>query len=99
MVKLPFAVALMLLLLCPFAALPAAVSAENLYADHHDLSAALLEDTQNWLRRTDLWNLVARGETLLGRAKIEVVRSNVVEAWVCGAEKICLSTRLVSLLP
>jgi Zn-dependent peptidase ImmA (M78 family) len=63
--------------------------------DYHEPAAALVEDTQSWLQRTNLWHLVARGESLRGRVKIEVVKSNLVEAWICGAQKICLSTRLL----
>ncbi len=91
MAKLFFAA---LLLLLPLTA----VMAENRPADYHEPAAALLEDTQNWLQRVNLWNLVTRGEALLGRIKIEVVRSSLVEAWVCGAQQICVSTRLLDVL-
>jgi hypothetical protein len=74
---------------------PVPVSAEPSSADYHEPAVALLEDTQSWLQRTNLWNLVARGETLRSSVKLEVVKSNQVEAWICGARKICLSTRLL----
>jgi hypothetical protein len=67
-------------------------------ADWRASDAALLEDTQSWLQRANLWNLVTRGESLLGRVKIEVVRSNLIEAWVCGEQKISVSTRLLDVL-
>lgn len=91
MLKSLFA-ALLLFLLFPA---PAVVSAEHFSAGNHEPAAALVEDTQSWLQRANLWQLVARGEALRGRVKIEVVKSNLVEAWVCGAQKICLSTRLL----
>lgn len=95
MVKPLFAAAMLLLLLRPLAVAPAAVSAEKVNANYHEPAPALLEDTQSWLQRANLWSLVTRGETVLASVKIEMVRSNLVEAWVCGTQKICVSTRLL----
>jgi hypothetical protein len=96
-VKLLYAATILFLLLHSPIARSAAMSAERLSSNYHEPAAALVEDTQSWLQRTNLWNLVVRGEMLLGRIKIEVVKSNLVEAWVCGAQKICVSTRLTDL--
>lgn len=59
------------------------------------VAAALLAETQAWAERADLWRLVARGETLAARVEIIAVKSNQLEAWVCGSYKICFSTRLM----
>lgn len=59
------------------------------------VSTALFEATQAWAARADLWRLVARGEALANRIELIPVKSNQLEAWVCGAQKICLSTRLL----
>jgi hypothetical protein len=59
----------------------------------------LIEDTQAWSQRADFWRLVARGEELAERLEIIAIKSNLLEAWVCGPEKVCVSTRLLRELP
>lgn len=57
--------------------------------------AVLVDDTQAWAERADFWKIVARGEALAERIEVITVKSNSIEAWVCGPGKVCLSTRLL----
>src|ERR1043166_4088375 len=91
MVKPLFAASILplLLLLC------LAAPATDVPGSKNEASLALLEDTQAWIERANFWQLVARGETLSERVTVELVKSNQVEAWICGTEKICVSARLL----
>ena len=57
--------------------------------------AALVDDTQAWADRADFWKIVARGEALAERIEVITVKTNSIEAWVCGPGKVCVSTRLL----
>lgn len=59
------------------------------------LPTALLDELQAWAKRVDFWQLVERGERLAARIEVRAVKSNALEAWVCGQTKICVSTRLL----
>jgi hypothetical protein len=59
------------------------------------LPHALVGDVQSWLQRADLWRLVTRGEELAKQLERRVVESDLIEAWVCGDAKICVSSRLL----
>lgn len=56
---------------------------------------ALLKEAQAWAESADFWKLVERGERLAARLEVLMVKSNALEAWVCGQAKICVSTRLL----
>lgn len=60
-----------------------------------NLPAALLGEVQKWAESADFWKLVERGERLAARLEVLTVKSNALEAWVCGQTKICISTRLL----
>jgi Zn-dependent protease with chaperone function len=58
-------------------------------------STDLLEQVQAWAKIANFWKLVERGERLAARIEVLSVKSNALEAWVCGQTKICASSRLL----
>ncbi|MBI1763038.1 MAG: M48 family metalloprotease [Acidobacteria bacterium] len=64
-------------------------------AEAAHLPAALLDDVQAWTAAVNFWQLVERGERLSAAVEVLAVKSNALEAWVCGQTKICVSTRLL----
>lgn len=60
-----------------------------------NLPPALLEDMQAWTASANFWPLIERGEKLAARVEIRAVKSNNLEAWLCGGMTVCLSTRLL----
>jgi hypothetical protein len=70
-------------------------SAARVRAKPSPHETALIEETQAWAQRADFWRMVARGETLAEHIEVLAIKSNLLEAWVCGATKVCVSTRLL----
>lgn len=60
-----------------------------------NLPTPLLNEVQAWTAAVDFWKLVERGERLAARIEVLAVKSNALEAWVCGQTKVCVSTRLL----
>lgn len=60
-----------------------------------NLPTPLLNEVQAWTATVDFWKLVERGERLAARIEVLAVKSNALEAWVCGQTKVCISTRLL----
>lgn len=63
---------------------------------HLGLPNALLAEVRTWVETVDFWKLIERAERLAIQIEIQSVKSNILEAWVCGQTKICVSTRLLS---